>query len=250
MDNRIREALQQIHAGEDLKRRTREYVAQKTQKYAAAPTGRRRRLAPALACLLVAALLGGGSWLYFVPTASIGIDINPSLELRINRFDWVLSVEGYNDDGQSLAAALDLTFLDYNDAVEEILESDALTALLSGGEILTITVAGTDEAQREQILSDMETCTAGHRNAHCYAAEADDVAAARALGLTYGKYRAYLALKALDPDITPDEIRNMTMREIRDRILALAPDGEAGSGAFGHHGPGGGHGHRWGAAAP
>ena len=49
MDNRIREALQQIHAGEDLKQRTREYVSQKTQKYAAAPTGRRRRLAPALA---------------------------------------------------------------------------------------------------------------------------------------------------------------------------------------------------------
>ena len=250
MDNRIREALQQIHAGEDLKRRTREYVAQKTQKYAAAPTGRRRRLAPALACLLVAALLGGGSWLYFVPTASIGIDINPSLELRINRFDRVLSVEGYNDDGQSLAAALDLTFLDYNDAVEEILGSDALTAMLSGGEILTITVAGTDEAQREQILSDMETCTAGHRNAHCYAAGSDDVAAARALGLTYGKYRAYLVLRALDPDITPDEIRDMTMREIRDRILALAPDGEAGSGAYGHHGAGGGHGHRWGVAAP
>ena len=246
-EQRIKAAFDTIHADEALKQRTRDYLA----RTVGAEEKRRplRRAIPALAaCLLVLCL--SGWYLYFIPTAYISVDINPSLELGVNRFDRVLSVEGYNDDGQSLAAALDLTFLDYNDAVEEILESDALTALLSGGEVLTITVAGTDEAQREQILSDMETCTAGHRNAHCYAAEADDVAAARALGLTYGKYRAYLALKALDPDITPDEIRNMTMREIRDRILALAPDGEAGSGAFGHHGPGGGHGHRWGAAAP
>ena len=34
-----------------------------------------------------------GHWLYFEPTAEISIDINPSLELELNRFNHVLSVE-------------------------------------------------------------------------------------------------------------------------------------------------------------
>ena len=46
--------------------------------------------------------------------------------------------------------------------------------------------------------------------------------AAHDCGLSYGKYRAYLELAALDPTVTPEEVQGMTMREIRDRIAALS----------------------------
>ena len=45
----------------------------------------------------------GKRWLYFTPIAEISIDINPSIELRVNRFDQVISVDGLNGDGQALA---------------------------------------------------------------------------------------------------------------------------------------------------
>lgn len=60
--------------------------------------------APALAVCLLLLLSGGGYWVYFLPTAKIDIDINPSVALSINRFNKVLSVEGYNAGGQALAA--------------------------------------------------------------------------------------------------------------------------------------------------
>ena len=41
-------------------------------------------------------------------------------------------------------------------------------------------------------------------------------------GLSFGKYRAYLELKELDPDITPDDIRDLSMREIQDLIDSLS----------------------------
>ena len=62
-------------------------------------------------------------------------------------------------------------------------------------------------------------------------------------GLTLGKYRAYLALHDLDPTVTPEEVQNLTMAEIRDRIQALGGtlptgSGEHGQTQAGHHGQG------------
>lgn len=61
-----------------------------------------------------------GSWLYFTPTAAISIDINPSIELEVNRFGRVLSVTGYNDDGRVLADSLPIKHLGYADAAEQV----------------------------------------------------------------------------------------------------------------------------------
>ena len=102
MDDRIRAAFDAIHAEEALKEHTKAALAARQR-----PAVRRRRLAPLLACLaLVVALLGGGGWLWFTPTASVSVDINPSLELRLNRFSRVVAVEGANADGQALAQEL------------------------------------------------------------------------------------------------------------------------------------------------
>ena len=57
--------------------------------------------------MLLTVTLWGGTWLYFTPTMEISVDINPSIELGVNRFDRVISVDGYNEDGQALAQLLD-----------------------------------------------------------------------------------------------------------------------------------------------
>lgn len=60
-------------------------------------------------------------------------------------------------------------------------------------------------------------------------------------GLSYGKYMAYLELKELDPDIAPEDVQGMTMREIRDRIGQLSGNAElsdidgSGQESGGHH---------------
>ena len=239
MNNTLKEIFGQIQAEEELKNHTRKFLAQKTHGYTR--TGRHafRTLAAVCACLCV--LFGGGYWLYFTPTANICIDINPSFELNVNRFDQVISVNGLNDDGRALSASLDLTFKNYSDAMQRIFDSETMAVLLSRHEVMTITVAGTDPAQSAKILSQMEACTAGHRNAHCYFAPAEEVAAAHEMGLSCGKYRAFLEIQSLYPDITPEQIQEMTMREIRDLMDSLLPESETDAwpdsdGRHGHHG--------------
>ena len=41
----------------------------------------------------------------------------------MNRFDQIIGVEGYNEDGQELAASLDVLYKDYESALSEVLEA-------------------------------------------------------------------------------------------------------------------------------
>lgn len=220
MHDRITQAFDQIRAEEALKESTRAYLCAKRKSSTGAKTFGYPRLVPVAACLLLAVL--AGRWLYFTPTVEISIDVNPSIELGVNRFDRVISTTGYNADGQELLETLDLENLDYNEAVEAIIHSDTITTLLSGDAVLTIGVIGPDGEQTSRVLSDMEACTSRSEKMHCYHAEEGMSEAAHDVGLSCGKYRAYLQLKALDPSVTPEDAAQMTMQEIWEKVAALS----------------------------
>lgn len=218
MMDKLKEAFDQVQADETLKIRTKAYISQKTNGYTQRNTSGYRQLISAAVCILL--VLVGGHWFYFTPTVEISIDINPSIELGINRFDQVVSVNGYNDDGQELLTSLDIIYLNYSDAVEKILQDETIMTLLSQDEMMMIGVIGTEGVQSSKILSDIESCTAEKRNMYCYNARSEEVEAAHKMGLSCGKYKAFLELQALDPNISVEEIRNMSMKEMREYILS------------------------------
>ncbi len=222
MKDKLREAFDQVQADEELKNRTKTFIFQKTNGYTQRRVSAYGRLVPVLLCLLF--LFAGGHWLYFTPTVEISIDINPSIELGINRFDRIISVKGYNRDGEKLTDSLNIKHMNYAEAVNEILQNEKIADLLGNDEIMSIGVIGKEGAQSTAILSKIESCTAGEKNTYCYYAHAEETEAAHEMGLSCGKYRALLELKEFDPDVTAEEIRDMTMREIRNRINELSGD--------------------------
>lgn len=248
MNKAFQEMFGPVRADDALKERTRAFLAKETRNYSAARTGKRRYPVYAAACACMLLMLLGGRWLYFTPTARISIDINPSIELSINRFDRVIAVDSFNEDGLALSNALDIKYKNYEEAIEQIINYDSVAALLSNDELMSITVICSDRQQSAKILSDVERCTAAHSNTSCHFAHTEEVAEAHDAGLSCGKYKAFLELQRLDPEITSEEVQGMTMQEIQDRISSLlAERGEDPSsyGSWGnwHHGYGGGHGH-------
>lgn len=237
MSNKVKEAFNQVQAENELKNKTKDFIFRKTHGYQQTKAVNYKRLVSAFACLTI--LLIGGHWIYFTPTVEISIDINPSVELGINRFNRIISFEGYGDDGRELTNSLDIKFMDYSDAVSRIIENEEIVSLLSSDEVMTIAVIGTDSVQSEEVLHNMQAYTAGKSNAYCFFTPSTEVKKAHEVGLSYGKYRAYLDLQALNPTITVDQIQDMTMREIRDIINREATDGENGANHFGN-----GHGNR------
>lgn len=260
MNDRIREAFAAVHAEEALKESTRAFVAERTAGYRrrGRPTAARLVMAAA-ACLAVLVVLGG--WrVYFTPTASVSIEINPWVELSVNRFDRVIAVSGRNDEGAALAEELDLRFLSCDEAIQTVLADTEVAALLAENAVMDIAVTGADEAQCGRLLSQAESCTAGWSSAHCYHAGSEEAAAAREAGLSLGKYRMYQALQALDPAITAEKVRDMTMSQLQALLEALSGGGDTsgtqdagqgagqtgtgqGAGQSGHHGYGHSSGH-------
>lgn len=167
MRDRLKQAFDAVHAEEALKERTKAFVAQQTRGHARRRPALRPSLAAAFACLCL--LFTGGYWLYFTPTATISIDINPSIELGVNRFNRVVSVEGYNADGVKLAGELSVQYADYMDALNQVLANDTVAALLDADGVLTITVVGPEGEQTTNMLAGVEACTANRKNAYCYA---------------------------------------------------------------------------------
>ena len=254
MHKQVQETFDGIKASEALKARTRSFVAEQTERrqrsfFPAAPAA---RWIAAAACALL--LFLGGYRLYEAPTVAISVDINPSIELELNRFGRVVSVSGYNEAGEALLERLPLRNKPYAEAIEAIASDSKIQSLLANDETLVFFVAGPENAQTTQILSDLESFTAGRQNMICRGGNEETAREAHALGLSCGRYAAYREWKALDPDVTPEQVNGMTMREIRDRIAELSGEdpgrfGEgrgsgqgAGNGSGKGNGQGNGHG--------
>lgn len=226
MRDELKTALDKVTADEALRQSTRAFLAQRAGNYGAAKARPRtvRRIAAAFTCFALVIAGGTGYWAYFSPTCAISVDINPSVELAVNRFDKVISVEGIGADGEALAKTLDVRFSSYADALDSLLENPTVEECLAVDEVLSIAVAGDNAAQADAILAQAQTCTAGTKNVYCHAASTEEIEQAHEAGLSFGKYQAFLQLQALDPSVTTEEVQGLTMREIRDRIAALDPD--------------------------
>ena len=245
MQHEIKKAFDQICADEALKINTKNSLRQKiyNQKKPYHNPARRKMLY-ALCASFVLCLVFIGHHLYFTPTTVISVDINPSIEFGVNRFDRVVEVKGYNEDGTDLAASLDVLHENYEDVVSELIQAEWMKTLLDANEILSIAVVQTDEVQGQKILDYVKNCTSNQKNIYCYGMNSEDAAQAHDLGLSCGRYRLYLEIIQYQPQITPEELNQMSMREIRDLLMTFTgqtPQNQNGHGYSGGKGYGANH---------
>lgn len=225
-----------------------------------------KRLAAIAACLVLVAVLGFGGYRFLFETVSvISIDINPSVELELNRLGRVTALTAYNDDGSALLAGQDLKGRPYSEAVATLLQSEGMQPYLSANAVLEFSVySQTDEQGLLAYLNGQsEAIRASHPQlqVHCSGVGYEVMEQAHAHGISPGKMRALLELQELDPTIDMDEYSHHSMSEIHRLIREHHGEGEtqgqgfggntdgshgSGSGGGNGHGSGGGNGHRGG----
>lgn len=184
-----------------------------------------------------------------VATAFVDIDVNPSIELQMNASDEVVGAEGLNEDGQAVLAGLSLTGLPYSEAFDKIARSEAFAGYLGNDSYVQVSVASDDQRQEQALMSVSEQQLAALPcRGSCDAVSLELHEEAHAHGMGCGRYSAALELSELDPNVTVDDCKDMSMREIRDQIashhgeLSSTPS-QRGQGNGYHNGPGHGRHH-------
>ncbi|HOH69710.1 MAG TPA: anti-sigma factor domain-containing protein, partial [Sedimentibacter sp.] len=69
-------------------------------------SGRLIRMTAAAAAAIM--IFATPAWAYLTPYSYVSVDVDPSFEFFINRFDRVLTVRAYNDDGKELSKDINI----------------------------------------------------------------------------------------------------------------------------------------------
>lgn len=164
------------------------------------------------------------------PTAFVDIDINPSIQLKLDQSGTVVDSEGINDDGVEALSKVALEGMSYEQALKTLAESDALAPYFEEDAFVAVSVSSQDQAQEQALIDASEAWLASVPcRSSCSVASQQFYEEAHSHGMGCGRYAAAVELIELDPDTTLEECSRLSMRELHDRIASCASDDATGS---------------------
>lgn len=183
-------------------------------------------LAAACLCMIV---LAGGTYTYQNGKVEsvIGIDVNPSVELTVNRKNRVLTAKALNDDAESIMKDMDLKGVDLNVAVNAVIGSMVTHGYLDDLDNAILVTVSNDSIKkasslRSEVVSDIQnTLEEKQLNAVVYdqqVIEEDEVKQlAGEYEISYGKAYFLKELIAQNSSLTMEDMKELaplTMEEI------------------------------------
>lgn len=174
------------------------------------------RIAAIAACLALVACPIGGVADFLRPVAYVGIDVNPSVELMLNRFDIVVGTHALNDDGQRALDEAPCMWRSFDDAARDL--DGAMRAIAGEVAVVEVSIDCDNESRYAALAAQSNNCFGCNGEAHCDRTNAEERQAAHNLGMGVAKYRAYQELQEAGVDISAEKCASMSMRELRDML--------------------------------
>ena len=119
----------------------------------------RKLLAIASSMTAVFCLFGIGAYAYYTPYYYVSLDVNPSIEYSVNRFEKVIGVNGVNADGKEILTQLNLQNKGIDEAIKEtvkqIEKEGYFTSDKQGG--LVIATSCDNEGYSNQLANKLQT---------------------------------------------------------------------------------------------
>lgn len=242
LDQRVRDSFAQITVPDEVNQATLAFIREYGEKQPAIkvrPQRTLRRWLALAACLIVLVTLVGGYNLWMRPTALLDIDVNPSISLEVNCFNYVIAATPLNEDAQSVLEQTPVVGKSCEAALEALAQSPALTIYSSSDALAEISVASDNETQSNQ-LCDLAQDTFAPLFAQVSPTHVtfDEMQTAHGHHMGAGKYRAACRLMELDDTATLESCAEMSVSEIHSCINEC----QHGEGHGRHNGQGQGQG--------
>lgn len=226
MDNMIRNAFDKIHAEDALKQKTADFLHERIRQ----PNDKRKtpRLRLAAVCVSFALLFIIGELscnLYFTPSTYVDIDVNPSIELVVNRFGKVIEVSPYNDDGAALLKDVNVRHMNYDNAVDTLIGAMVSNGCLKQDGRLSVSIQTNDGDRESSILGSLQSTISNSLQEHHTNAITDVFSVSEEVKthahenhVTPAMYLAISELQQLDPTANFKDCRDHTLSEINQMI--------------------------------
>lgn len=191
----------------------------------AVPFGALASIAAAL--VLVAGLLFAGHSLYSTPTTLVSIDVNPSIELSLNRFDRVVAAQGLNPEAEEVLAGLPLKGRGYAEALALLMDEGGLAGYLGEDAFLVFSLQSSNANRQDALLAGLQeaagaTVLSRHAGAtvEYLLVDGQTVAEAHGHGMSAGKYMLVQELAALEPGLDVEAYTHHSVGDIQGEIEA------------------------------
>ena len=209
-------------------------------------TGSINRIAGIVGAAAAALVITGGigGYAYYTPYGTVSLDVNPSIEYTINRFDRVLDVTGINDDGDDILFGLDTKSLinrNIETAIEDTIEQIDAEGYFSDedGNYVVLTANTKEEAHTDTLLSNLDNNVKQRENLEpiSFKVSDDEITEAHSQGISPGKKMMVDRLEGVSgEEIDRSEWNRRSVRDIvneydriregADKIKAPLEDGQ------------------------
>lgn len=231
MNDKFKLTFDKIHAEDQLKEKTLKRIREQSSE---SKSSRKRfkvkRVATVLACFVPLFVVGLLSYnTYFTESAYVDLDINPSVELSINRFDRVINANAYNNDGEDILANLNIKNEKIAVALPKIIEATADRGQLQKEGLVSVTVQA-EGSKEKKLLNSIESIVKASLSkysdtkADIFPVDQKTKTASHDEHLSPAKYLAILALQEVDPTATISRCRHNSIGNIKNQIREHGQD--------------------------
>ena len=170
---------------------------------------------------LMFALFVGMIGLYNENFQTVYIDINPSVALKLNRFERVIGVEYLNDDAKALLSNTKLVGCDAQKALETVITACDSAGYVKDDSQIYLSASAKEEKQSEKLLVKLKGCAETMREKHeetyavnTYNAKKSEKKEFEKESLSPAKYKAIKEIIEEDDDFKIEDLKKKTMDEL------------------------------------
>ncbi|MBQ7321668.1 MAG: hypothetical protein IJW99_06200 [Clostridia bacterium] len=179
-------------------------------------------IAAVLITMLFCLVVGAG--MYATEYETVYVDINPSIEVSVNRFSRIIGVDYLNEDAERCFSDLSLKNRSAEQGMILILDMLNEEGYLENGE-LYIGVSGKNEKHAEKLLTKLEEYTEKTQKEKGYSATVftqkiapEDKQAAKEMGISPTKYRMIKNILDENYAYSPEDLKDMKMKDLRELL--------------------------------
>lgn len=224
MKNQIKEAFDSIKVEDALIEATQKRMRE-TRKRKATKSSK-KIIVPIVSLALVGFLIFGSLKMYAKETAFIDIDVNPSVELKVNAFDRVVGAYAYNKDGQSVLKELDVENKTYTEAVKELIRRMTDQGYIGNNGLVSITLQTNNKKKQNSQLNDLKDSVSKvltekkvKATEEVYSVGHDTKVHSHKEKVSPAKYLAIQELQKYDSQATIDECRGHSLSDIKNQTI-------------------------------